>query len=120
MMERRRPNEILDLSFETSLMVIGFSEKIRAMNRFDMASQIFKCGTSIGANIHEAQSAESRADFVHKIKIAAKETDELEFWLKLCQASPFFPNPDERLLTNLLAIKRIISKIVATSKARRN
>lgn len=60
--------------------------------------QIFRSGTSIGANIREAQNTESKRDFIHKFKILAKEADELEYWLKLCQSSEHYPNPEENLL----------------------
>ena len=83
-----------------------------------MASQIFRSGTSIGANIREAQNAESKADFIHKFKISAKEADELQFWLELCQNSEFYPNPSEELLKKLQSINLIISKIISSSKRR--
>jgi len=81
-----------------------------------MASQIFRSGTSIGANIREAQNAESKKDFIHKFKISAKEADELEYWLKLCQASEHYPNPNDKLLKDLKSVILIISKIVSSSK----
>ena len=46
---------------------------------------MLKSGTSIGANVHEAQNAESKVDFIHKFKIAAKEVDETKYWLILCE-----------------------------------
>ena len=61
------------MSFEFALKIMAYSEEIRQSNRFEMASQIFRSGTSIGANIKEAQNAESKADFIHKMKIEAKE-----------------------------------------------
>ncbi|MEX0315932.1 MAG: four helix bundle protein, partial [Allomuricauda sp.] len=76
-MRNDRKNLIVDKTFAFSLNIIEFSESIRGLNRFEMASQIFRSGTSIGANIREAQNAESKADFIHKFKIAAKEADEL-------------------------------------------
>lgn len=69
------------------------------LHKYEMASQLFKSGTSVGANAKEAQNAESQADFIHKFKIAAKEADETEFWLKLCIASKHYPNPSELLLS---------------------
>lgn len=81
-----------------------------------MASQIFRSDTSIGTNIREAQNAESKKDFIHKFKIATKEADELEYWLKLCSKSVFYPNPDKNLLIELNSIILIISKIISTSK----
>ncbi|SNY95090.1 four helix bundle protein [Flagellimonas pacifica] len=67
-MRNDKQNLIVDKTFEFSLNIIEFSEWIRGLNRFEMASQIFGSGTSIGANIREAQNAESKADFIHKFK----------------------------------------------------
>ena len=59
-MRNDKENLIVKLTFELALDIISFSEKIRLTNRFEMASQIFRSGTSIGANIREAQNAESK------------------------------------------------------------
>lgn len=56
-----------------------------------MANQLFKSGTSIGANVKEAQGAENKADFKHKCKIAYKEAEETEYWLDLCKFSNNYP-----------------------------
>ena len=115
-MSNDKDNLIVKLTFEFALEIISFSEEIRKSNRFEMASQIFRSGTSIGANIREAQNAESKADFIHKFKISAKEADELQFWLELCQNSEFYPNPNEELFKKLQSINLIISKIISSSK----
>ncbi len=115
-MRNDKDNLIVKLTFEFALEIISFSEEIRKSNRFEMASQIFRSGTSIGANIREAQNAESKADFIHKFKISAKEADELQFWLELCQNSEFYPNPNEELFKKLQSINLIISKIISSSK----
>lgn len=81
-----------------------------------MASQIFRSGTSIGANIREAQNAECKADFIHKFKISAKEADELEYWLALCKESDYYPNPNNKTLNDVQPIIKIMSKITASSK----
>lgn len=115
-MRNDKKNIIVDLTLEFSIDIIKFSESIRAIHKFEMASQIFRSGTSIGANIREAQNAESKADFVHKFKIAAKEADELEYWLILCEKSEFYPTPNKKLQTDLKTIIKIISKIISSSK----
>jgi len=117
-MRNDRPNLIVELTFAFALNIIAYSEHIKLAKKYEMASQIFRSGTSIGANIREAQNAESKADFIHKFKIAAKEADEVYYWLTLCKSSEFYPNPDERLLTDLNSIILIITKIVASSKAK--
>ena len=68
-------NLIVDLSFKFSLSIIDYTELLEKDKRFNISNQLFRIGTSIGANIKEAQGAESRADFKHKIKLAYKESD---------------------------------------------
>jgi len=115
-MRNDKENLIVNLTFDFAVKIVAFSEEIRSLNRFEMASQIFKSGTSIGANIREAQNAESKADFIHKFKIAAKEVDELIFWLQLCEKSAPYPSPKKELIKDLNTIQLIISKIISSSK----
>lgn len=76
-----------------------------------IANQLLKCATSIGANVLEAQSAESKADFIHKMKIADKEAFETWYWLYLCQHAENYPF-DEMLLNRLDEIMRILNAIL--------
>jgi len=114
-MRNDKKNLIVDLTLEYALKVIDYSEKLNQLKKFDMASQIFRSGTSIGANIREAQNAESKKDFIHKFKISAKEADELEYWLMLCELSEHYPSPTE-MKNELESIIKIISKIISSSK----
>ena len=59
------PNLIVELTLEYSLEIINYTEELEEVRKFNMANQLFKAGTSIGANVNEAQSCESRADFAH-------------------------------------------------------
>src|ERR1700741_2948523 len=77
-------NPILKHTLDFSLMVIEYCELLEADKKYVIARQLLKSGTSIGANSMEAQNAESKPDFIHKIKIAAKEADETQYWLLLC------------------------------------
>ena len=113
MMEKK--NVILDKSFEFALAIIEFSEELENKKKFVIAKQLLKSGTSIGANIKEAQSAESKADFIHKLKIAAKEADETEYWLLLCKAANSYPF-EESLLLKLCEIQKLLTAIISTSK----
>lgn len=117
-MRNDRQNLIVDLTFKFALDIIAYSEAIKSGKKYEMASQIFRSGTSIGANTREAQNAESKADFIHKFKIAAKEADEVHYWLTLCRSSEFYPDPDEELFIKLHSIQLIITKIIASSKAK--
>ncbi|MEQ8903736.1 four helix bundle protein [Ekhidna sp.] len=114
-MRNDKENLIVELSFGFALKIIEYAELLESKKKFVVANQILKSGTSIGANVHEAQNAESKADFIHKLKIAAKEADETEYWLKLCSAATSYPTP-EGLNTDLTSIIKVLSKIIGTSK----
>ena len=115
-MRNDKENLIVDLTFKFSLTILDFCEQLESERKFILSRQLLKSGTSIGANVREAQNAESKADFIHKFKIAAKEADETEYWLMLCRESPHYPDPGARL-EELQGIERIISKIISSSKA---
>lgn len=110
-------NVILKLSFDFALMIIDYCEKLEALKKFVLANQLLKSGTSIGANCTEAQNAESRADFIHKMKVAAKEAEETQYWLKLCDYAKNYPDP-KPLLIKLEEINKVMGKILSTAKKR--
>ena len=110
-----KDNVIIKLTFQFALDIIKYCEVLQENKKFVIANQLLKSGTSIGANIREAQNAESKADFIHKFKIAAKEADETEYWLLLCKGSDGYDNCDE-LLQHCTSIIKVLSKIIASSK----
>jgi four helix bundle protein len=110
-----KPNEILELSFQFALNVITYAEILEDNKKYVLAKQLLRSGTSVGAMIREAQNAESRADFIHKLKIASKEANETEYWILLCNNSKNYPK-NEELLNHLISIKKLLSKIISTAK----
>ncbi len=114
-MQNDKPNIIVEKTVEFALSIIEFAEELEVKRKFVIANQILKSGTSIGANVREAQNAESKADFIHKMKIAAKEADETEYWLLLCERSKNYPDCKE-LQKKINDIIKILSKIIASSK----
>ena len=73
-----------DLSKEFAKNIVFLYRKLRAEGtEFTLVNQLLRCGTSIGANIHEAQYAQGKKDFVSKLEIALKECNECEYWLDL-------------------------------------
>ena len=109
-------NIILEKTFEFALKIIDYAEQLEDSKKYVIAKQILKSGTSIGANIREAQSAESKNDFIHKLKIADKEANETEYWIQLCKLAKNYPNPLE-IENELIEIKKLLSKIISTSKS---
>jgi len=110
-----KENVIVTLTFKFALEIIKYCESLQENKKFVIANQLLKCGTSVGANIREAQNAESKADFIHKFKISAKEIEESFYWLELCKFSDNYPNVDA-LIDQLTNISRIVNKIIITSK----
>ena len=108
-------NLILELTLNFALKIIDYSELLEEHKKFVIARQLLKSGTSIGANVREAQNAESKANFIHKFKIAAKEMEETDYWLTLCKISKNYPSVDI-LFEELSVIKKVINKIIGTSK----
>lgn len=90
--EKIDSNPVLKLTFDFSLSIIQYCNLLNADKQFQLSKQLFRNGTSIGANSFEAQNAESKLDFIHKFKIAAKELEETQYWLLLCKQSKNFPD----------------------------
>ncbi len=110
-----KDNIVVKLTFRFSLDIIKYCEELQEDKKYVIANQLLKSGTSIGANIREAQNSESKADFIHKFKIAAKEIEETIYWLELCKFSEGYPDVEE-LVEKINNISRIVNKIIITSK----
>lgn len=110
-------NPIRDLSFLFAVSVVEFSELLEEKRKFVIARQLLKSGTSIGANVREAQSAESKDDFIHKLKISSKEAEETEYWLEICKACRTYPY-EPILMEKLIEIKKLLNAIISSSKKR--
>ena len=108
-------NPLLKKSIEFSLAIIEYCERLELEKKFILARQLLRSVTSIGANSMEVQNPESKADFIHKIKVAAKEADETQYWLTLCDYSKSYPDC-KLLLDKLEELTKIIGKILTTSK----
>src|SRR5438445_13576611 len=79
-----------DKSFQFALRVIKLSKYLVEEKReYVLSKQILRSGTSVGANIREAQNAQSKADFIHKLSISQKECDETMYWLELLNQSEY-------------------------------
>jgi four helix bundle protein len=114
-MRNDQENLIVRLTFDFALNIINYTEQLEALRKYNIANQLFRSGTSIGANVREAQNAESKNDFIHKLKIAAKEADETEYWLLLCEAKKSYPDC-RTLIEGVGSIIRVLSKIISSSK----
>ena len=108
-------NIIVEKTFQFSVKILKFSPTLQDLKQFVLSNQLLRSGMSIGAYTREAQNAESKADFIHKFKIAAKEADETEYWLLLANEIAK-DRLIQQLLDDLKIIQKIITKIIATTK----
>lgn len=113
---RYQDNPIVKHSYEFALQIVGYCEVLDKSGKYVVAKQVLRSGTSIGANIREAQNSESKSDFIHKMKIALKEADETEYWLFLCRDSNY--SDPQLLIEKLSEIIKILNKIIGTAKVK--
>ena len=109
--EDKKENVIVDRSFRFALNIVEYAERLESERKYVIQRQLLRSGTSIGANVREAQSAESIRDFGHKMKIAAKEAEETEYWLLICQNSKNYPDCND-LLNDIREIIKILTSII--------
>lgn len=104
-------------SINFSIDIVNYYKWLVAEKKeFVLSKQILRSGTSIGANIYEADYAVSKADFISKMQIALKETSETEYWLIVLEQTDFLPDEFCFLKENCLSIKRMLVATLNTSK----
>jgi len=108
-------NALLKLSLEFSILILDYGELLDEKRKYAVSKQLVRSGTSIGANSMEAQNAESKADFIHKINFAAEEADETQYWITLCEFATGYPDT-ATINIKLTELKKIINAILGTAK----
>ena len=113
-------NLLLDKSFDFALAVIKLYKRLsEEKHEYVLSKQLLRSGTSVGANIREAQNAESKADFIHKLAISQKECDESCYWLELLYKSKFIEKSEfNELHLQSTSILKIIRSSILTTKQR--
>ncbi len=109
-------------AFELAVMVVKFCIRLKEDKReYDIARQLLRCGTSIGANLAEANGAISNADFSAKVSISYKETLESKYWLKLLNEVNMIDNTEfEELYNRTDEVAKILFSILKTTRIRNN
>ena len=112
-------NKLLNLSLEFAAVIVDLVDHVNVPKSAYMTDQLGRAGTSIGANIHEAQYAQSRKDFISKLEIAQKECYETEYWLELLVETDLMDQEKYRELRNECGtIRRMLIASLKTIKAR--
>ncbi len=119
MLNEEKTWKIDERTFEFALLIIDLYKYLTTnMKEYVMSKQVLRSGTSIGANTHEAQAAQTKKDFITKMAIASKETRETNYWLRLLDKAGFLKEFEKRdfILRESKEITNILAKIVKTAQ----
>ena len=110
---------VADKSKAFAIRVVGMARYLqKEKGEFVLSKQVLKSGTSIGANVRESKNAESKLDFVHKLEIALKESDETEYWLDILYETNYIPQSIyDSMLTDNKELTALLTSIIKTSKS---
>jgi four helix bundle protein len=113
-------NAIKQKSFAFALRVIKLYQFLSEQKReFVLSKQLLRAGTAIGALVREAEQAESKADFVHKIAIALKEANETEYWIELLHQAGYIDEKGyESIQTDIVELLKLLTSIIKTTKSK--
>ncbi len=115
-----KDSELISQSIEFSVFLVDYYKSlVFDMKEYVMSKQILRSGTSIGANIHEAQYAISNADFIHKLTISLKEASETEYWLIILTRTGYLPQKFETLKPKCESLKKMLVATLNTLKENR-
>ena len=110
-----KENIILNKTINFSVGIKNYCQALYFKKETAIANQLIRCGMAIGANVSEAQQAESRSDFIHKMKIAAKEASESLYWLSICEKTDV-EGFQQSLMDEVNQIITILSSIIISAK----
>jgi four helix bundle protein len=115
-------NVIKVKSFDFAVRIIKLYKTLATEQKeFVLSKQLLRSGTSVGANVREALNGQSKADFIHKLSIAQKESDESLYWLELLKETHYITEIEfNNLSADAIELLKIIRSIILTSKSKRN
>ena len=115
-----RNNAILEKSMDFSIRIVNLYKYLCSeKNEYTLSRQLLRCGTSIGANAHEAHNGQSNKDFLSKMYIALKEATEAEYWLNLLIYTEYLTKEHgDSILTDCIELKKILTAIIKTVKSK--
>lgn len=112
-------NPVREKSFALAVRVVNLYKHLSSEKKeYVISKQILRSGTAVGALVREAEQAESKADFIHKLSVALKEANETEYWLELLHETGYLDTPEfDSLAGDVLELLKLLTSIVKTSKS---
>ena len=118
---KKNQNKLIDLSVDFAVEILNLVKYLKEKKETIICNQIGRAGTSIGANVHEAQYAHSKADFISKLQIALKEANETNYWLLLLYKTNFLTISEYTRIENICKEIRItLIASINTTKGNNN
>ena len=112
-----KKNIIKDKSFDFALRIIKLYKYLQNKKEFVLSKQLLRSGTAVGALVREAEQAESKADFIHKLAIALKEANETQYWLELLYKSEYLEKKQFISINrDSVEMLKLLTSIIKTSK----
>ena len=113
-----RESAVRDRSF--ALRAVKLSRYLESKKEFVLSRQLLRSGTAVGALVREAEQAESKADFVHKMSIALKEAHETDYWIELLYQPDTITEAEHQSISpDIIEIQKLLTRIIKTAKANR-
>ena len=111
-------NAIEEKSFKFAVRIVKLCKYLRSSKKeYTLSKQLLRSGTSVGANVAEAQQAQSKADFISKLNIALKEAVETNYWLRLLNATDYLTDTEKNsILTDCEELQKLLVSIIKSSK----
>ena len=117
-MDKRESGALSEQTVDFSLRIWKLRDWLISQKEYVLSDQIFRSGTSIGANVYESHYAASLPDFINKMQTVLKEASETEYWLLLLEKSGKFDISFDSLRKDLISIKKLLISTINTSKAK--
>lgn len=121
-MNEKKENILLSKSFAFAIRTVKLYQHLTVVKKeYVLAKQLLRSGTAVGALVREAQNAESKQDFIHKLGIAQKECDESIYWLELLHSTEYLTTDEfSSINSDAIAILKIIRSSILTIKQKNN
>ena len=109
---------IQEKSFQFAVRIVNLCKYLQKEHKeFILYKQLFRCGTSIGANVAESQQAQSRADFISKLSIALKESYETDYWLRLLYETNYLAQDAfQSIIADCQELEKLLISIIKATK----
>ncbi len=113
-----KQSPLRDKSFAFAVQIVKQSQNLQNSRDYVMSNQVLRSGTSIGANIHEAEFAQTKLDFIYKLSVSLKEANETEYWLMLLKETGYINQEEFNVLvSDCREIRAMLISSIKTAKS---